>query len=243
MLIRRGIPPEWLIKRANGHGFELWVAGPADLVEPMDAHNCPLPGCSEAQMIGGDDALAQLLQVRAGDDLAETAVGRPGSSERGLHSRPGSLTASCSSSSARLGQILGLVHDQQGAAPLPGACASKKFLQAQQQPALVLGQVSKPNAAATIRSRSWPESMVVTTWAATILLGSMVAIRRLTRVVLPAPTSPVMTIKPSPRVKPVGEMRHRLGMNAALKIKPLVRRQEEWLGAQIVKARVHRRRA
>src|SRR5256885_2123485 len=54
-----------------------------------------------------------------------------------------------------------------------------------------------------MRRRSSAPSCEVTTVAATNLLGSSVASRWPSRVVLPAPTSPVITTKPSPWLRPI----------------------------------------
>jgi hypothetical protein len=55
----------------------------------------------------------------------------------------------------------------------------------------------RPSAAATIRSMSSASSRVLTICAATTRCGSSLSSRLRTRVVLPAPISPVMTMKPS----------------------------------------------
>ena len=55
----------------------------------------------------------------------------------------------------------------------------------------------RPNATATARSMSSASSWVLTSCAATTFAGSSCSSRLRTIVVLPAPISPVMTMKPS----------------------------------------------
>ncbi len=60
-----------------------------------------------------------------------------------------------------------------------------------------------------------------------------------TRVVFPAPTSPVITIKPSPWDKPIFKISHRPVVALAAEEKIRVRFELKWLDSETVERTVH----
>ena len=197
VLIRRGMPPVSAWISVEARRLELRIVLPADVLQAMLDVGLRLRLVERAEVIRRDDALAQLLHLRALHHRRGTRAGRPGSSAAAPGRRAGSSTA-CAAPRPRAAS---------GSAPrrrpAARACLStrelaQERLERRQQHRLVdrpapAGRTPTP----TARSMSSASSCVLTSCAATTLSRSSCSSRLRTIVVLPAPISPVMTMKPS----------------------------------------------
>jgi hypothetical protein len=78
----------------------------------------------------------------------------------------------------------------------------QKGLDPGERAGLVVARDIEPEARAAMWTSSSPSRRLVTIWAAVSCAGSTLASRWAAKVDLPAPTSPVMTMKPSAWARP-----------------------------------------
>ena len=141
MLILRGMPSVCIVDRVDRFRLEIGIAFPADATQPVFQIFAALLAADRAEMIRGDDALAQLLEIGMRQQGAELGLADQKALERG------------GGADLEIGQhaqffqrldreVLRLVDQQQH--PLSVAIGGlEEFLQLDQQRGLVGGEIGE----------------------------------------------------------------------------------------------------
>jgi hypothetical protein len=176
------------------------VALPADRAQAVFDVELGFLAIHRSQVVAGDHALAQLLHAGAVQGGAKFRLADQEGLQQalvvGLEIRQHAQLLD----RARF-QVLGFIdHQQRALALLVGR--AQELLEAGQQVGLADVFVGQAEGRTTMRRVSSESRWVLTIWAATICSDGSLLNRLRTSVVLPAPTSPVMTMKPSPCDRP-----------------------------------------